>query len=309
MLDFNFMFSHSGCESDTDNVLMYNQSNDGSAAATYANGYRDFGPENYYYSSSRPRCYHNSLMRVNDSNLHHSYASNGRQWPTSYQRHEIDNSMGYDANELPYNYCASPPPPPENPFRQWELNSENNSFRPASVIRRITDGTFPNGGQQQQSVQSSNWTNDNTPNNAAASTSQEVRVEINSQPLVDDGASTSNSTPSTSRAAIAGQNAVVNKNTPAESSSSSTKCQLRFDRHIFESGALSSSTESASETEKVRSPERRYSENTEDDQYNNSIGNSSSTDDAGGDGDDDENDDTISELHTFDTTDNSERIN
>lgn len=31
--------------------------------------------------------------------------------------------------------------PTSDPFRRWELNSENNSFRPA--VRRITDGTFP----------------------------------------------------------------------------------------------------------------------------------------------------------------------
>lgn len=333
VLDFNFMFARNCCESD----------NESNGAATYANGYRDFGPENSYYystlssSSPRPRCYHNSLMRFNDSRLRHAYASNGRRWPPSYQRtNEMDysNSMGYDANELyGNNYCASPPPPPENPFRQWELNSENNSFRPANV-RRITDGTYPNGGQQVQ-LQPAAIPNGNA--KGSAGNAQEVRLEINNQPLVEASTSTANSTPSTSRAVIASASGgaggssniskIKNNNgelssaistATASASSSSSKGQLRFDRQLFESGgALSSSTESASETEnKVRSPEmsvRRYSENTEDDQYNNSTGTSSSTDDdgdgGGGDGDDDENDDTISELHTIDTTDNSERIN
>lgn len=272
-------------------------------------------------------------MRFNDSHLRRAYASNGRRWPSHQRTNGMDyNSMGYDANELPYNYCASPPPPPENPFRQWELNSENNSFRPANV-RRITDGTYPYGGHQLQQQQQREHQQRQSAANAvpignatvAAGTAKEVRLEINNQPFVEGSSSatsTSNSTPSTSRTVIASTSGGANnsklKNDHGESSSasaSSSKSQLRLDRQAFESGALSSSTESASETEnKVRSPElsgRRYSENTEDDQYNNSTGTSSSTDDDGdggvGDGDDDENDDTISELHTIDTTDNSER--
>lgn len=322
VLDFNFMFSRNcdGCENE------YNDSNgDAGAAAAYANGYRDFGPENYYYStlsssspSPRPRCYHNSLMRFNDSQLRRAYASNGRRWPNYQRTNEMDyNSMRYDANELPYNYCASPPPPPENPFRQWELNSENNSFRPANV-RRITDGTYPYpnvGYYQQQQREHQQLQSVANPMPIGNATAQEVRLEINNQPFVEvssSAPSTSNSTPSTSRAATASTSNAKLKNGHNESSSaSSSKSQLRL--QAFESGALSSSTESASETEnKVRSPEcRRYSENTEDDQYNNSTGSSSSTDDDGdggvGEGDDDENDDTISELHTIDTTDNSER--
>lgn len=39
-----------------------------------------------------------------------------------------------------------------DPFRHWELNSENNTFRPAQPVRRITDGTLPNhSGSQSQS--------------------------------------------------------------------------------------------------------------------------------------------------------------
>lgn len=257
-------------------------------------------------------------MRFNDSQLRRAYASNGRRWPNYQLTNEMDyNSMRYDANELPYNYCASPPPPPENPFRQWELNSENNSFRPANV-RRITDGTYPYpnvGYYQQQQREHQQLQSVANPMPIGNATAQEVRLEINNQPFVEvssSAPSTSNSTPSTSRAATASTSNAKLKNGHNESSSaSSSKSQLRL--QAFESGALSSSTESASETEnKVRSPEcRRYSENTEDDQYNNSTGSSSSTDDDGdggvGEGDDDENDDTISELHTIDTTDNSER--
>lgn len=45
------------------------------------------------------------------------------------------------------NHAPAFPPAPlaatADPFRHWELNSENNSFRPAHAVRRITDGTLP----------------------------------------------------------------------------------------------------------------------------------------------------------------------
>lgn len=49
-----------------------------------------------------------------------------------------------------------------DPFRNWELNTENNSFRPAANgvrgIRRITDGTYPSGSSS-ASVSRQNSTN------------------------------------------------------------------------------------------------------------------------------------------------------
>lgn len=282
MLDFNFMFSRNcdGCERD-DDVVVYDESN----SVAYANGYREFAPENHY-TVSRPRCYHNSLMRFNQANPHRMYRSNRRP---NYRPNETENG-GYDVNDMPYNYRATPPPP-ENPFRRWEL-SENNSFRPASV-RRITDGTFPNGNHQNGNYRGPGANTSNPsgdiPNQGGGC--QEVRVEINNQPVEacasTSSAASSRPVPSTS------SNTTNNAATPS-------RAHLRLDRRTFENGALSSSTESASENEnKVRSPDlsgRRYSENTEDDQYN--SGNSSCTDDDG-------NDETISELNT----DNSERIN
>lgn len=261
VLDFNFMFSRNcgGCERD-DNLVVYDDSND----ASYAN-YRSLSQGNNY-TAPRPLRHNNSLARDGETNPHRMYGPNRRP---NFRSNQNINNPGYNANEVPsYNYPVNPQP--ENPFRRWELNSENNSFRPASV-RRITDGTFPNANNQ----------------------SQEVRVEINQQPVEENApaaaaviaiASTSSSNSSN-----------FNNNRAASSS------QLRADRRAFENGALSSSTESASEAEnKVLSPDlsaRRYSENTEDDQYK--SGNSSSTDDE-------ENDETISEFNTNDT-DNSER--
>lgn len=269
VLDFNFMFSRNcdGCERD-DNVVLYDESN----GASYANCYRDFEQDNYY-NGSRPMRYNNSLMRFNESNPQRMYRSN-RQG--NYRSNDGDNGV----NDSPYSFRAHPPP--ENPFRRWELNSENNSFRPA-LVRRITDGTFPNG---------------NNPNHCQIwhqrepqRQNQAVRVEVNHQP-VDANA------PSTSSVAHA-----VSSTSNASNAEAASSSQLRADRRLFENVALSSSTESASETEnKVLSPDlsaRRYSENTEDDQYH--SGNSSSTDEE-------ENDETISEMNTNDT-DFSERIN
>lgn len=282
VLDFNFMFSRNcgGCERPDDVVLYDNESN----SVAYGNGYRELTPDNHY-TVSRPRCYHNSLMRFNETNPHRMYRSNRR---SNYRRNESGNG-GYDVNDMPYNYRATPPPP-ENPFRRWELNSENNSFRPA-LVRRITDGTFPNGNHQHGNHHDSNAIG-NIANLCGGS--QEVRVEINNQPL--------EACASASSAALSSRPVATPS---ANNGGSSSRAYLRSDRKTFENGALSSSTESASETEtKVCSPDlsgRRYSENTEDDQYNNS-GNSSCTDDDG-------NDDTISELHTNNDTDNSDRIN
>lgn len=269
VLDFNFMFSRN-CDGCRDDGSERGENLESNGASLYANYYRDFGQDNYY-SISRPMLYNNNLMRFNETNPHRMSRSN-RQ--ANYRSNQGNNS-GYGMNDLPYNFRAHPQP--ENPFRRWELNSENNSFRPASV-RRITDGTFPNGNQNQAQFQLRN---------------QGVHVEVNHQPIVDTNA------PSTSSASRPVQSTSNSSNAEASSSA-----QLRADRRVFENAALSSSTESASETEnnKILSPDlsaRRYSENTEDDQYN--SGNSSSTDEE-------ENDETISEMNTNDT-DFSERIN
>lgn len=137
-------------------------------------------------------------------------------------------TVSFDENSLSKSFQRIQPQAAdaENPFRRWELNSENNSFRPA-IVRPITDGTFPNN-------------NNNT---------QTVRVDI-------DYSSNRNSSiaecePSTSRE--------INQHARPE------------DKDLGR-GAGCSSTESSSETEnKIFSPDlsaRRYSENTEDDQYN-----------------------------------------
>lgn len=273
VLDFNFMFSRNcdGCERD-DNVIVYDESN----GATYANNYRNFAQDNYYSNTvSRPVRYNNSLMRFNERNPHRMYDRRA-----NYRPNEADNS-GYEINEQPYDVRGNQQP--ENPFRRWELNSENNSFRPASV-RRITDGTFPNGNNQQ------------------------IRIEVDAHSADASGSGTvsTSSTPLVTRAANANSNdravASTSRGATHNAEASTSSAKLRPDRKAFENATLSSSTESAETESKILSPDlsaRRYSENTEDDQYN--SGNSSATDDEG-------NDETISELNTNDT-DNSERIN
>lgn len=272
VLDF-FMFSRNcdGCERD-DNVIVYDESN----GAAYANNYRDFAHNNYYTNTvSRPARYNNSLMRFNERNSNRMYDRRA-----NYRPNESDNS-GYEMNE--YNFRGNQQP--ENPFRRWELNSENNSFRPASV-RRITDGTFPNGNNQHQN--------------------QRIRIEVDAE-ASGSGTASSSGTPLVTRATTSSANdhavASTSRSASHSADASTSSAKLRPDRRAFENAALSSSTESAETESKILSPDlsaRRYSENTEDDQYNNS-GNSSSTDDEG-------NDETISELNTNDT-DNSERIN
>lgn len=265
VLDFNFMFSRNcdGCDRD-DNVILYDQTN----GAAYANN----NARENYYTFARPVCPNNTLMRFNEANSHRMYGTNRH---ANYRPNEGDNS-GYETNDIPYNFRVNTQP--ENPFRRWELNSENNSFRPASV-RRITDGTFPNGNNQ------------NLP----------FHVGFNHRAM---NANSHNST--FARASTSKDRSVAGKTTFKKSTinngEASSSSLLRSDRRAFENAALSSSTESASEYDnKILSPDlsaRRYSENTEDDQYN--SGNTSS--------DEDGNDETISELNTNDT-DNSERIN
>lgn len=258
-LDFNFMFSRNcdGCERG-DNVVVYDESN----AVSCASGSQRVDRENHSVGS-RPMRNANSLMRFNENNPYpYMCGMNGRP---DYRPNQVD--PGYAPNNnIPYRFNGNAQP--ENPFRRWELNSENNSFRPASVssVRRITDGTYP-------------YRNVN----------QEVRVCIN-QPANDP-------IPSTSAAA----RAEAHCSSVSNAGKTSSSLQLRPDRKAFEKCTLTSSTESASETEnKVLSPDlsaHRYSENTEDDQYN--SGSSSSSDDEG-------NNETISEPNANDT-DNSDR--
>lgn len=233
VLDFNFMFSRNceGCIQDsmrrqhkrtsTEDVNdLYNYERYGQIPShwhinhnTNDNDTFQFGDPEHFQRTRRINAFANQPHRLN-----------GRE------------TVSFDENSLSRSFQRiQPQADGENPFRRWELNSENNSFRPA-VVRRITDGTFPNNN------------------------TQTVRVDINHS--VNSNSSAANCEPSTSTREMSQQ--------------------ARSDDKDLGRGAACSSTESSSETEnKIFSPDlsaRRYSENTEDDQYNTSESQSTITD-------------------------------
>lgn len=84
-----------------------------------------------------------------------------------------------------------------DPFRNWELNTENNSFRPAGSapqsIRRITDGTFPASGLIRQSSATESRNNvarSDAPNMERLVTNHRDVVEPVDDTDADDGSPT-----------------------------------------------------------------------------------------------------------------------
>lgn len=224
VLDFNFMFSRNceGCINDSMRRQQKRLLNGTANDERYANGYERRDPaENQWHFNNDDN---NSFQFGEPDVFQRTQRVNVCAHPAHYNGHEAEN---FDENSLSRSFQRVPPHA-ENPFRRWELNSENNSFRPASV-RRITDGTFPHSA----------------PN-------QTVRIDVEQN--------VNQAVPSTSR---------QNDDAIGESSSQQSKSQSDFGQ-----AAACSSTESSSENEnKIFSPNlsaRRYSENTEDDQYNTS---------------------------------------
>lgn len=151
ILDFNFMFSRNcgGC-GDTFNrqqsVVRFNghaemraRPDQGVARRQFANGSTggSLRPMRLNHSLSRLReCEHGAVLRrdgsLDERNRQH------RENPYDRDRYREDyyerlaRQRAERARET-------------DPFRNWELNTENNSFRPAGQrdIRRITDGTYP----------------------------------------------------------------------------------------------------------------------------------------------------------------------
>lgn len=136
VLDFNFMFSHKcnecyGPDYNHDPNAIYGNAYDDSFNA---NGYRNFPshwPQNELGQMDGGVSYRRLLHQYRMNELYARNGNNGNGY-------EVDHQLTHASHEN------------ENPFRQWELNSENNSFRPAP-IRRITDGTFPQNASANQS--------------------------------------------------------------------------------------------------------------------------------------------------------------
>lgn len=135
VLDFNFMFSRNcdGCGGATLNPLYLEE---------------NIGVNNYgQYDGGR---YASAARQLANSNLQHLHHNDPRYF--RYDNFSNDRSrINHNAQTYPQNISENHNrfEVSNDPFRRWELNSENNSFRPAQSVRRITDGTFPNNSQRQ----------------------------------------------------------------------------------------------------------------------------------------------------------------
>lgn len=266
VLDFNFMFSRNceGCGRDSSNHNM--TAHDDANRDLYANYPKDLNARccNAAQNTLRSMHFNENLLQFNEIDrrrmLHnepHHLRSNeidGAFEANSLSRNAMRNARRDTTTRREHDNLSLQPQAISDPFRRWELNSENNSFRPA--IRRITDGTLPQNNLHNQQV---------------------VRVEINHH------------SPESAEAGPSNANAILQNTDKSNKMPSTSGAHLRRpERRAFENSTLSSSTESASESEnKVLSPDlsgRRYSENTEDDQYNtNSTASSTEEEDVGED--------------------------
>lgn len=151
ILDFNFMFSRNcgGCSNNTVNqeqgVVRFNaemrpRTDPAMARRAFSNGV-----------SGRPMRINHSLNRLReyDHPMRRDGSLDDRRRDGVYDRPRhrdeyLERSMRARSEGTHDGSTYS------DPFRNWELNTENNSFRPAANgtrgIRRITDGTYPNNG-------------------------------------------------------------------------------------------------------------------------------------------------------------------
>lgn len=150
ILDFNFMFSRNchGCGDTHSNreqsVVRFNGHAEMSARIENDIARRSFAVTNENGSASlRPMRLNHSWTRLRE--CEHGPLARG---PSPYDRYRDDY---YDQRAASRKRGESTRREAD-PFRNWELNIENNSFRPAGAaavaqpIRRITDGTFPAPG-------------------------------------------------------------------------------------------------------------------------------------------------------------------
>lgn len=162
ILDFNFMFSRNchGCGDTHSNrqqsVVRFNGHAEMSARIENDIARRSFATTDNSSASFRPMRLNHSWTRLRE--CEHGPLSRG---PSPYDRYREDY---YDQRAAARKRGESTRREAD-PFRNWELNTENNSFRPAGgaaaaaqPIRRITDGTFPAPGliRQGSSTESRN---------------------------------------------------------------------------------------------------------------------------------------------------------
>ncbi|KAG4073933.1 hypothetical protein HA402_014138 [Bradysia odoriphaga] len=154
ILDFNFMFSRNcgGCSNNTVNqeqgVVRFNghaemrpRTDPSIARRAFSNGVSG-RPMRINHSLNRLREYDHPAIRRDgslDDRRRDGIYDRPRHRDEYLERSMRARSEGsHDGSTY------------SDPFRNWELNTENNSFRPAASaargIRRITDGTFPSNG-------------------------------------------------------------------------------------------------------------------------------------------------------------------
>lgn len=173
VVGFNFMFSRNcdGCHSGNGEVVdevqqpLFQYNRDDDTRRDYVS--RRYMPphvDDANATSNRPMRLINCLSRFREDRRYVQRDGSLPNERARYARTANNNSGLSMHNTLPREYHARDyvqenadrirqmhanrfeRPPTSDPFRQWELNSENNSFRPA--VRRITDGTFPNRNNQ-----------------------------------------------------------------------------------------------------------------------------------------------------------------
>lgn len=168
ILDFNFMFSRNcgGC-GDTFNrqqsVVRFNGHAEMRPRNDHGIARRAFGATNNAPTTTggslRPMRLNHSLTRLRER----EYGPLMRRDGSLDERNRIRENNLYERERYREEYYERlarsrvEPARETDPFRNWELNTENNSFRPAggvtrSDIRRITDGTYPSSNGQSSNM-------------------------------------------------------------------------------------------------------------------------------------------------------------
>lgn len=133
IIDFNFMFSGRNCSAaDTrEGVVQFNGQAEMVEPGIYQpqREYPTMNPTNY------PRVIRNTPQL---SRLRESEAEEGFRGANNAFRARSESPVVKHRNQQ------------EDPFRNWSFNFENNSFRPAGAVRRITDGTLAQKDFQEQ---------------------------------------------------------------------------------------------------------------------------------------------------------------
>lgn len=189
ILDFNFMFSRNcgGCS----NTINQEQ------GVVRFNGHAEMRPRTdpciarraFSGVSGRPMRINHSINRLREYDhpaIRRDGSLDDRRRDGIYERSLRARSEGPQDNST---YS--------DPFRNWELNTENNSFRPAASgirgIRRITDGTYPSGSSS-ASVSRQNSTNQEP--SPQPSTSKTIERVYSPRLMLDSRTESGNETPS-----------------------------------------------------------------------------------------------------------------